>query len=408
MQTFIARQPIFDEQQKVHAYELMYRSGPDNWSNGSSDTEGSSRVISDVCLLIGGDQLTEGKKAYVPVTRETLLGGFANLLPADSTVVELHEAIEAEQEVLDACANLKREGFQLALDVFVFQEKLKPLAEMVDIIKVDFLSNSEERQKTLMSDFAARGKKFVAQKVETPESFRRAQSIGYDFFQGYFLSRPELVAQKELPAFKLNNLRLLAEMNRPDLNDRQIETIIKGDVSLSFKLLRHINSAHFSLPAEIHSIKQAISMLGERALKRWASLIAFASMSTDKPEELMIQAATRAKFCEAVAPTVKMSDRTDDLFLLGMFSLLDAILGRPLVEVLKDMPLASDVKDALLGEDGRLHDVYQYVIAYEQADWAKVSACAAKLGADESALPPLYMDALAWATQNLRGGALRK
>lgn len=404
MQTFIARQPIFDAQQKVHAYELMYRSGPDNWSLSDDETQASSKVIADMCLLIGGEQLTEGKKAYVRVTRETLLGGYANMLPANTTVVELHDEIEAKPEVLDACAHLKSAGFELALDVFILRDRVQQLAGMVDVIKVDFLSNSEERQKTFVEDFSARGKKFVAQKVETPESFRRAQGLGYNFFQGYFLSRPTLMAQRDVPAFKLNNLRLLAQINRPDIDQRQVETIIKGDVSLSFKLLRHINSAHFGLPTEIHSIKQALGLLGESALKRWASLIACASMASDKPEELMIQAATRAKFCEAVAASVNLKNRADDLFLMGMFSLLDAILDRPLADILKDMPLAADAKDALLGTENHLHDVYKYVLAYERADWDELSHRAAKLDADQNLLPQIYIESLTWASQNLRTG----
>lgn len=403
MQTFIARQPIFDGQQKVHAYELMYRSGPDNWSAASDDTAGSTKVIADMCLMIDGERLTEGKKAFIKVTRDTLVNGYAAMLPAKSTVVELQDDVEPREDVIDTCAELKRGGYTLALDVCSFREHLRPLAELADVIKVDFLSFSEERQQQFVGEFSARGKQFAAYKVETPDAFRRARAIGYNFFQGYFLSRPEIVAQKDIPTSKLSQLRLIQEINRSEINDRQLEAVIKQDVSLSFKLLRHINSASFGLRTEVHSIKQALALLGEQALKRWASLIAFAGMAADKPEELMITAATRAKFCEAIATKTGIKDRAEDMFLIGMFSMLDAILDRHLHDVLKEMPLAADAKDALLGVENPLRDVFDYELAYEQADWAKLTTYETKLDTDASVLPELYIESLNWASKNLRG-----
>jgi c-di-GMP-related signal transduction protein len=186
----------------------------------------------------------------------------------------------------------------------------------------------------------------------------------------------------------------------------QIEAIIKRDVSLAYKLLRYINSAIFNRRSDINSIKQALMLLGEKEVKKWATLIAMVNLGQAKPEELVVQSMIRAKFCESMAAKTGLSSRADDAFLMGMFSLVDALSDQPLADILKDIPVKADIKDALLGRPNRLQEIYQYVLAYEQGDWAKFSDAPSKLGIEVADLLQVYMDAVEWAHKSFQKGPL--
>jgi len=203
-----------------------------------------------------------------------------------------------------------------------------------------------------------------------------------------------------VPGFKLNYLHMLQELQRPDVDFIRLEGIVKRDMALSFKLLRYINSAYFGLGNKVTSIMHAIRLLGPRQFKQWASLLVMASMGSDKPDELVIHALIRGRFCESLAPMLGMKQRSQELFLLGMFSVIDAILGRPLEEILKDLPLSIEIKDALCGKPNRLCDVFDYVLAYEKGDWEAVSEMAGALGLDESGIPAVYLGAVHWAKRS--------
>jgi EAL and modified HD-GYP domain-containing signal transduction protein len=314
--------------------------------------------------------------------------------------------VEPDAEVIAACRLLKAKGYLLALDDFVYHEGFDPLIALVDIIKVDFLATDLEEQQSLIERLACPGLSFLAEKVETREVFQQALEMGYAYFQGYFFSRPEVVTGRDVPGFKLHYLQILQEIHQPELNFKQLVEIIKRDMSLSYKLLRYINSAYFGRRTQVTSIKQALALLGEKEVKKWATLIVLVSMAQDKPEELVIQAIVRAKLCESLAASAGLAHRVEDLFIMGMFSLIDAILDRELAEILNDLPIAGDIKAALLDGNNSLHNVYQYVLAYEDADWEQLSMHASKLGTDENLLPQLYIDAINWASQSLSTGVL--
>ncbi|MBA3440542.1 MAG: HDOD domain-containing protein [Pyrinomonadaceae bacterium] len=406
MQAFIARQPIFDRNQRVYAYELLFRSSLENVFSNPDVDHASSKTIADSFFLLGFENITQGKKAFVNVTREVLLRDYISLLPKELTVVELLESVEPDAEVIAACRLLKAKGYLLALDDFVYHEGFDPLIALVDIIKVDFLATDLEEQQSLIERLACPGLSFLAEKVETREVFQQALEMGYAYFQGYFFSRPEVVTGRDVPGFKLHYLQILQEIHQPELNFKQLVEIIKRDMSLSYKLLRYINSAYFGRRTQVTSIKQALALLGEKEVKKWATLIVLVSMAQDKPEELVIQAIVRAKLCESLAASAGLAHRVEDLFIMGMFSLIDAILDRELAEILNDLPIAGDIKAALLDGNNSLHNVYQYVLAYEDADWEQLSMHASKLGTDENLLPQLYIDAINWASQSLSTGVL--
>jgi c-di-GMP-related signal transduction protein len=406
VQTFIARQPIFDQRQKVFAYELLFRSSLENVCNQSDLDQAASKVIADSSLLMGIENITCGKKAFVNATRDTLVNEYVGLFPRGITVVEILETVTPDREIIDICRKLKQDGYLLALDDFVYRENYKALLDIVDIIKVDVLETNRQEQESLVKQFAPRGIQLLAEKVETQDAFKEALDLGYTYFQGYFFSKPVILSGRDVPGFKLQYFRMVKEINQPELDFGEIEQIIKRDMSLSYKLLRYINSAAFNWRSEINSIKQALGLLGEKDVKKWASLIAITNMSKDKPEELVITAVTRAKFCENLSQVFGMKNRSDDLFLMGMFSMLDAILDRALLDVLREIPVNDEIKTALLGGENRLGDVYNYALGYEKGDWLKITEIAEKLKIDESTVPKLYLDSVEWARQSFQKGSI--
>lgn len=404
METFIARQPIFTQQQTVYAYELLYRSGMANNFCAGVDLEHAARkVIADSGLLLGTRNLTDGKRAFVNVTREVLVNGMIELLPRDLTVVELLETIEPDDEVLAACRKLKETGYTLALDDFVYDPRFEPLIELTDIIKVDFLLSGSEERKSLAQRAARYGIKLLAEKVETHEEFRAAVELGYSYFQGYFFCKPVILAHRDVPGNKLQHLRILQEIQQPEINMEHVERIIRRDLSLTYKLLRYLNSAAFNFRNEIETIRQALMLLGERQIRKWASLVIMMSLSDDKPEELVMQALIRARFCETLGTAAGLTARAEDMFLIGMMSLMDAILDRALPDILTDLPLNADIRDALTGKENRLRQIYMLVLAYERGDWQELAERTAQTAINVVELPDLYLSAVEWATQSYAG-----
>lgn len=400
MEIFIARQPIFDRQQQVYAYELLFRSSLENIFNHPDVEHASSKVALDTFFTFGIDTITGGKKAFINTSRGMLVNGYVALLPREMAVVEILETVEPDREVIAACRKLKQAGYLIALDDFIDEERFKPLVEMADILKIDFLTTKKDEQKRLIERYAPRGIRLAAEKVETRETLQEAMEMGYSYFQGFFFSKPTIISGKEIPGFKVNYLRILQEIHRPDLNYEKVEEIMKMEMSLSYKLLRYINSAFFGWRVEIRSIKHALVMLGESDFKRWASFISLSNMAKDKPNELVFQAILRGRYMEELAPMVRLSERAQDLFLMGMFSLIDAIVDRPLLDILVEMPIAEDIKAALMGEKGPLGDIYELMRSYEQGEWNRFSELAARKKIDEEKIPPLYRKALEWASES--------
>jgi c-di-GMP-related signal transduction protein len=406
MDTLIARQPIFDRQQRVYGYELLFRSGLDNVFDYHDPTEASSMVIANSLLLPGLELLTTSKKAFINVTRDVLIKEYVTLFSREVFVVEILETVESDAEVVAACQKLKNAGYTIALDDFVIDGLAAPLVHLADIIKVDFLATAEEERKAMIHRYAPRGIRLLAEKVETREAFQEALELGYSYFQGYFFSKPVIFSGKDVPAFKFHLLQILAEINRAALDFKHIAEIIKREMSLTYKLLRYINSSFFGLRHQVTSLEHALILLGEREVKKLISLIAVTSMGKDKPNELVVLAIIRAKFCELLASRVGLAARSQDLFLMGMFSLIDAIIDQPLAAILQSMPLADDVKTALLGEDNRLRCVYAYMLTYEKGDWQAVSGWALQLGLNEADAAPLYLEAVEWCHKSFESGFL--
>lgn len=399
MQVFVARQPIFDRLRRVVAYELLFRSGLENMFKATDGNMASQSVISSGIHVFGFTSLTGGKPAFINFTKQLLLSGAALVLPPKQVVVEVLETVEPEDDVIKACSELKQHHYLLALDDFVLRPGYEPLTELADIIKVDFLQVKGEERKTLVQKFGKRGIRMLAEKVETREDFSEALQAGYSYFQGFFFCKPEIVSGREIPSHKLTYLRLMQELNREELEFNRIESILKSDVSLSFKLLRYINSAAIGLRYPVTSLRQAMVLLGEQNLRRWAMLALAASMLEDKPQELLVTGVVRGRFCELVCQRLGLKAVGVDPFLVGLLSVLDALLDRPLSDLLEELPVAVEIKEALLERPTILGAVYKLAVNYERANWEEVSRLIEQLNLQEQELPLLYGQAVSWTDQ---------
>src|SRR5579862_114375 len=396
MEVCVARQAILDRNRNVYAYELLYRSNSEvNEFDGTDASVATTRVVANSLLVIGLDNVLCGKKAFINLGRAQLVDGFPLMLPKESTVIEVLETVEADAEMLAACERLRDQGYPIALDDFVGSATNEPLAELANLIKVDIRTTSKAEQERLVKTYRPRGKKMLGEKVETYEEFQWARDLGYDFFQGYFFARPFILRATEIPSHKLACLRLLREAQRPDLDFHQLEKLIAEDVSLSYKLMRYANSAFFRRSGDLHSLKQALIRIGEHGARRWITLAAIPGMASDKPCELAVLSIVRANFCESIAKLTGDHDG-DAAFLTGLFSLLDALIDRPLAEALAEVKLPSKISDTLLGtapEQDSLSRIYRLTRVYEEGDWDAVDTCAAQLGISSEAIGDAYLSA---------------
>jgi c-di-GMP-related signal transduction protein len=394
---YVARQPIFDRETNIFAYELLFRTGFDNFYDHFDGDYATTRTIMNSFFLLGMDTITGGKMAFVNFTRNLIVNEVATIFPRELLAVEVLEDVKADTDVVASCKRLKKSGYLLILDDFMLKPDYEDLIAVADIIKVDFkLADRGERSRIL--DTIGRGRhKFLAEKVETLEEFDHAKELGFDYFQGYFFSRPHIVAGASIPPRKLTYMQIIQEINSPDMEFDLLEHIVKRDMAITYKLLKLINSAAFGLRTKIQSIKHALTLLGINELRKWVSFLAMSEMLGDKPDELLLVAMTRAKFGEVLASKIGMRDRESDFFLMGMFSMLDAFIDKPIKEILDDLPISEEIKHALLGGENKFRDGYDLILAYERADWVSFSALAKRLGLNERLAPDIYFTALQWA-----------
>ena len=397
MEHFIARQPIFDTKGKVYAYELLFRSGLHNYFDCDDADHAAASVIANSNLLFNLEEMTGGTKAFINCTRKVLVEDLMETLPRQLAVVEVLEDVEPDDAIIAACQRLKNHGYILALDDFVYHENFEPLLDLADIIKVDFLLSDVDEQERLAKVMIPRGIKMLAEKVETPEVYEQAKKMGYQLFQGYFFARPVIISRKDIPTNKIQFLRILKDIHAQDVDFKKLAITIQSEVSLTYKLLKLINSAAFALRHKVTSVLQALSLLGLREIRSWVSLLSIASMADDKPAELVVSSLIRARLCEELAQPCKLGDRQSAMFLMGLFSLLDVIMSRPIDEILHEITVEEDVMEALSGNPGTLRTILDLVIAMEKGEWEQVSNFAAELQIDEQSLATKYLDAVKWA-----------
>jgi len=388
----VARQPIYDSQLDVVAYELLYRDSHNNQAIIDNGEVATSTVIINAFVNIGFDTLVGDKKAFINIPKGLLVGGETASLPKENIVLEILEDVVIDDGVIAATRNLAEQGYTIALDDFVFDEKWRPLVELASIIKIDLLALEEQQLVKEVAYLKSFDVELLAEKVESKHEFELCQKLGFRYFQGYYFSKPQIVKGAKVPSSKLAILRILSRVYDPEISFSELEEILSQDVSLSYKLLRIINSAAFKTSKKVESLKQAISILGLNNLRNWVSLITFSGIK-DKPSELFRTAMVRAKMCELLAKQTSQSVDSNVYFMVGLFSTIDALLDQPL-EVLTDkMPFSDEVIDALLNHKGAVGSVLDCVINYESGNWDFIPEKYGKV----SVLRDAYLEAVEWA-----------
>jgi c-di-GMP-related signal transduction protein len=389
---FIARQPIFDTRLKVYAYELLFRGGPENFFQPRNHS--SASVIADATTLFDLDMLAGHARAFVNVDELALRLGAARLLPADRIVVEILETVKPTEDIVEICHELRAAGYLLALDDFVDDPSYEPLVKLAQFLKVDFKLTDSDARKVIAEKYRGTDISLIAEKVETAAELEEARNLGFCYFQGYFFCRPSMIETREIPGNKLIQLQLLAAVAAPELDYPAIEGLLKQEPSLLYRLLRYINSPALGLRSEVHTVRHALTLMGETDFRRWVSVFCVIAMSSGKPPELVRTALTRAYFCEDFSKTAGVPERSSSLFLMGLLSIVDALLDKPIEEILRSLPIAQDVKTALNGGKNRFRDIYELLLALEQAEWPQLSTFTEKLGCSEETVPESYKTAL--------------
>jgi EAL and modified HD-GYP domain-containing signal transduction protein len=406
MEVYVARQAIFDRARRVHGYELLFRSdGVHNQFDGSDPSAATAEVLANSILVIGLDNLVGDKLAFVNFDREILLKDWHAVLPKSQAVIEILETVEPDVDLVAACRKLRAQGYQIALDDFVLRDGYEPLLGLANMLKIEIRGLPQSEQETLVESYHARGLTMLAEKVETYDEFAWARKTGYDYFQGFFFARPSMIRAKLIPAAKANCLHLFREAMRPDLDLRRLEDAISVDVALAYKLLRYVNSALFSRPSQIQSIRHALTFLGDADLRRWITLAAMPRLAENKTPELVTCSLIRARFCE-IAARLAGDQLAEQAFLMGLFSLLDALIDRPLEEILEEVALAPSIAAALLEiapEADLLTTIYQLALHYEIADWEAVDNCAHRAGLEPPSIRNAYCEAIRWAEKTVTG-----
>jgi EAL and modified HD-GYP domain-containing signal transduction protein len=405
VESFVARQPIFDRHRHIYGYELLYRSGASSTKFDGTEAESATKqVIASTLLAIGLENVLGGKKAFLNFDEALLMDGIYQSLPRETTVIEILETVDPTADLVSLCRNIRAEGYTIALDDFVSSPQFEPLTKLAELIKVDLRLTSKPEQERMLELYQSRGIAMLAEKVETYEEFEWAKSVGYDYFQGYFFARPSVMRAHQLPSSKLNCLLLLTEMQQADLDFKRLEDLIRGDVALTYKLLRYSNSALFGRSEEIVSIQKALLVVGTDKIRHWVALATLSILATDKPGELATLSIIRARFCELLIRMAGIK-LPDEAFLMGMFSLLDALLDCPLEEALRSVGLGPSITQVLLGmarEGDQLDKIYRLARRYEMGDWDEVETLATSCGLDPFTVGDAYVEAAAWANGMLR------
>jgi EAL and modified HD-GYP domain-containing signal transduction protein len=400
----LARQPIFNFNKRLFAYELLYR-GNGEWN--LSNTEGSratSSLLSSVFMTEGIEKITGSKPCFVNFTQKLLLKNIHPAFPKNRLVIEILEDVEPTAEVVAACQQMVDQGYTLALDDFIYHPKFDPLIELASIIKIDFILtpvDSLEKMLHKLSRFDHLN--FLAEKVETYEEFDKALKLGFSYFQGYFFSRPKVLCIKELSSVKVNLLRLLAEVSQKKTSISRLDDIVSADVALTFKLLRFLNSAHFYLLEKVESVSRAISFLGGKRFRHFVMLVLISEIASEKPEELVRLAVVRAKFCELLAEQGSLKKHSDELFLVGLFSLIDAMLDKSMKDLLGSLPLTTDVKIALVDNIGPYAPVLNAVKYYEQSSKEQCLQNLKEVQVNPRSVGGIYLQSVEYGEQLLAG-----
>lgn len=397
---YAARQPIFTRERKLFAYELLFRNSLENVFPKIDGDQATSKLIEASQFNLGLDDFTDNHPAFINFSDALLIKNYPHLMPKEHLVVEILETAKPTKKLLNAVQELKKAGYVIALDDYIHDPVWLHFFPYIDIIKVDFRESDLTQIKQIIEISAQYPIKLLAEKVETYEEFNHALEMGFEYFQGYFFSAPEIMQSRALVPSQLGLAELLLESSKPETNLNKIIKIFERDVTLSFKLLRYVNSPTFKRRSDIESIKQALVILGHAELKKFLAVLFTAQANTSKPVELVKLSMSRAHFCELLAKSDNKSKDPSIAFLTGMMSVIDAILDEPITSIMEKLPLAQEIKDALIDKTGFLANYIALIEHYEKAQWEEAESVIEKCQFSASEVADFYQKAIHWANDH--------
>lgn len=403
MDVFVARHAIFNRDLSLFGYELQFRPLAQESAECADDTA-TLRLLANTLLSSGLEKLSANAPVFINFNREVLTSGWTSVFHPKSMVEEILESVDSGEQVIASCLEQNKLAYMLGLDEVVGTNQEPGVFAGKNFIKVDFCRTTKEEQVALARKLKKRGKRLVAGKVETPEDFKWAFDSGYDLFQGFFFARPTILKGRQVPVTKVNAVRMIRELQRSELDFVKLENLIRCDVSLSYKLFRYVNSALFSQPRQISSVKEALMIMGEIDVRRWMTLVTLPGLAAGKSSELIVHALVRARFCELLAEAASLTDASD-AFLMGLFSLLDVLLDRPIADVLSEMSLPPSIKEPLLdvNYESPLAHVFRTAVNYQTADWIELEREIRHLPLRANQIPGDYLDAVSWSSEMFAG-----
>ena len=396
MFAFVARQPILDRKKEVFAYELLFRDGKDNCFPSVERDEATTKLIAKNYKTLGLDDISCNKKSFINFQSETLIGGLPASLDPDSIVVELSAGHSDESDLLDMCKHVKGMGYKIALEDNSLTPNLNNFLPYVDLLKVNTNHDNLDFLNQNIVRFKNADVQLIANKIETQNSFNTFSSMGFDYFQGYFFAKPESISNKNLPTSKLTLVELMGASSSESFDFESINNVIEHDVGLSYMLLRFINNPTINKRYKITSLRHALNYMGEVEIKKFIALLALTNLSDGKPLELLHLSLVRGKFCDLVGTEKNIGSNPPTAFLVGLFSMLDALLDQDMEYLLEQVPLVDEVKEALCGGQNDLSMFLILVKAFESGNWLKVIRISKILEIDQKILHSLFNEAILW------------
>jgi EAL and modified HD-GYP domain-containing signal transduction protein len=397
---YVARQPILDLRGRVHGYELLFRHGTEEAFHGNCDV--ATRTMLDNTVIFGLERLTGGLPGFVNCTGESLTESLVNVLPPSMTVLELLETVDLTPDVIAACRKLKSAGFRLALDDFTWRPHIEPLVAIADYIKVDFLALNAAERHILLKRLHGNTVCLLAEKIETQEDYKIACQEGFTLFQGFYFCRPVLLKNRKVPANRIFYFQILEMLRHNPLDMRRLGELVKRDASLTWRLLRLVNSPVCPTYQEISSIESALVIVGEDTFRRIATLAIASEIGADQPAEILRMAFVRGRFCEAAAPLCRLNP--SEQYLLGILSMLPAMLRMPMEALAPALPLREEIREALLGTANTERSLLDWLEAYERCEWTVCDAILQGFRLKPEQIVQLFAESVGWADTALHSG----
>ncbi|MDA3917937.1 MAG: HDOD domain-containing protein [Deltaproteobacteria bacterium] len=399
MEVFMARHPIFTVEKKVFGYELLFRNGIENAFPGIDGNVATSTLLSKIFSPFDFNAILDGKQGLINFTKELILQKIPLLLPKEHFIVEVLENIEPDKDIISALSLFKEKGFAIALDDFVYHKKFHPMMELSTIIKFDIKETSLNNLVDIVEQIKSKYNNLtlLAEKIETYDEFELAKEMDFTLFQGYFFSKPEMLSTKSIASSQITKLELINEMGREELNIEKTEELIKNDAAISFKLLRFINSAYFTRINPIDTVKEAITFIGIDELRKFIKIIVISDLNSGKPNELVRTCLIRANMCEKFGRIFKTDLTEDELFTLGLFSLMDVMLDCKMEDILEYINFSDKMKAALLENNKEFNKILNIVISIDQGNWDNNFFTYISGKPIESKLPDIYLGSVKMA-----------